>query len=340
VDPHYSVVSRGAAGARSLWPRLDYPADGLIRLRPVALPFHTRRGVRVVTPRLVRAQIRWALGRIGQRPCAVMDCRLGRLLGGWGGGVRNVLYGTDDYVSGAQLMGLDVAALRRDELATLTQADLVLAVSPTLAARWRDMGATVELLPNGVLADAYSDVDLAEPAPEVRLPHPVAGVLGHLTDRIDMTLLEALVGDDISLLLVGPHDPRWEPERFQRLIAHPRVAWVGRRPFADLPRYLRHIDVGITPYVDSEFNRASFPLKTLEYLAAGRSAVSTDLPAARWLDTDLVRLASDPEQFVAAVRDAIAEAHDPELVEARRALARRHSWRERADKAAAAIGLG
>jgi teichuronic acid biosynthesis glycosyltransferase TuaH len=340
VDPHYSVISRGAAGSRSVRPRLDYPAEGLIRLRPVALPFHTRRGIRIVTPRLVRAQIRWALRRIGQRPYAVIDGRIGRLLGGWGPGVRNVLYGTDDYVSGAQLMGLDVAALRRDERATLRQADLVFAISPTLADRWREMGATVELLPNGVQADAYDDVDRAEPAPEVRLPHPVAGVLGHLSDRIDMTLLEAVVAGDISLLLVGPHDPRWEPTRFQRLLTHPRVAWVGKRPFAELPRYLRHIDVGITPYFDSEFNRASFPLKTLEYLAAGRPVVSTDLPATRWLDTDLVRLATGPDQFVAAVREAVAETHDQERVGARRALARQHSWRVRADRAAAAIGLG
>jgi teichuronic acid biosynthesis glycosyltransferase TuaH len=339
VEPHYSVLSRGLAGPRSLVPRLDYPTDGLILLRPVALPFHTRKGVRVITPGLVRAQIRWALRRLGMRPHAVLDCRVGRLLGGWGSGVRNVLYGTDDYVSGAHVMGLDVAAVRRDEWATLSHADLVLAVSPTLATRWRDMGATVELLPNGVLADAYNDVDRAEPAPEVRLPHPIAGVLGHLSERIDMTLLEALVGADISLLLVGPHDPRWEPERFQRLIANARVAWVGQRPFADLPRYLQHIDVGITPYIDSEFNRASFPLKTLEYLAAGRPTVSTDLPASRWLNTDLVRLVAGPDQLVSAVRDAADERYDRELVAARRALARQHSWQERGNKAAAAIGL-
>ena len=122
----------------------------------------------------------------------------------------------------------------------------------------------------------------------------MVGVVGHLTDRIDISLLEAVVDSGLSLLMVGPRDPRWEPERFERLIASPHVQWVGLKPFAALPGYLRLIDVGITPYQDTAFNRASFPLKTLEYLAAGRGAVSSDLPATRWLQTDLVQVASGP----------------------------------------------
>ena len=117
-------------------PRLDRPRPGLVVLRSVALPLHTRPGVRLSTPALTRAQIRWALRRLRERPVAVIDCRLGRLLGGWGSGVLNVLYGTDDYVAGAELMGRDVAHIRRDEEVTLEGADLVIAVSQQLADRW------------------------------------------------------------------------------------------------------------------------------------------------------------------------------------------------------------
>ena len=65
------------------------------------------------------------------------------------------------------------------------------------------------------------------------------------------------------------------------------------RQFQELPSYLRVIDVGLTPYSQSDFNRASFPLKTLEYLAAGRPVVASDLPANRWLDTSHVSIAAD-----------------------------------------------
>jgi teichuronic acid biosynthesis glycosyltransferase TuaH len=342
VDPPVSLVtrSRHRSGARrSMVPALSRPVPGLVRLTPTALPLHTRRGIRVSTRALVRSQIRWALRRLGEQPHAVLDCRLGRLLGGWGPQVRDVLYGTDDYVAGAKLMGLDVAAVERDEQATVAAADLVLAVSQPLADRWRGMGARVEFLPNGVAAQAYRDVETATPAAGVSLPAPVVGVVGHLSDRIDIDLLEAIPAAGLSLLLVGPWDRRWEPERFPRLVARPGVAWVGPQPFDTLPGYYRHIDVGITPYTDSEFNRASFPLKTLEYLAAGRAVVSADLPATRWLGTDLIRVADGPRDFVAAVREAAAQPRTAELVSARRAVAERHSWRARAAQAAPLLGL-
>jgi teichuronic acid biosynthesis glycosyltransferase TuaH len=155
------------------------------------------------------------------------------------------------------------------------------------------------------------------------------------------------------------------------------VRYTGRVPPADVPGYLAAIDIGITPYTSSEFNRASFPLKTLEYLAAGRPVVSSDLPGARWLHDDLaaadqapaeiMTLASTPAEFVSAVRRLAAQPGggvDPALPGALdpaqpdggvaappggawevarrdrcRAFARRHSWARRADALAAAIGL-
>ena len=251
--------------------------------------------------------------------------------------MRRVFYGTDDFVGGAELMGRNVDEVRRDERNTLDHADLVLAVSPLLADRWRGLGAhEILLMPNGVLIPEPGAADAAVAG--AGLPGPVAGVVGQLSSRIDIGLLESLGDAGISLLLVGPRDPRWEPDRFERLIARPHVVWTDRQPHAALPGWFGQMDVGVTPYADSEFNRASFPLKTLEYLAAGLPAVTTDLPATRWLDTDLITVA-DRAGFAVAVRQAAAVAHRPDLVAARRAFAATHSWRARGDLLAAALGL-
>jgi teichuronic acid biosynthesis glycosyltransferase TuaH len=114
---------------------------------------------------------------------------------------------------------------------------------------------------------------------------------------------------------------------------------VGPKQFEQLPSYLKVIDVGLTPYADSNFNRASMPLKTLEYLAAGKPSVVTDLPAARWLDTDLITVASGPSEFAAAVEAALAAPADAELTAARRVVAQRHSWEQRTADFAQALGL-
>jgi teichuronic acid biosynthesis glycosyltransferase TuaH len=97
--------------------------------------------------------------------------------------------------------------------------------------------------------------------------------------------------------------------------------------------------VGLTPYADTDFNRASFPLKTLEYLANGLPVVSTDLPAVRWLDTDLIEVGTGPEDFASKVREVLSRPFD-EAERARRiAFARRHSWTARAEQLLAILPL-
>ncbi|HEX5495756.1 MAG TPA: hypothetical protein VFX70_14390, partial [Mycobacteriales bacterium] len=118
VDPPVSPVTPARylhGRRRRVTPRLCRDPDGPVRLTPVGLPGQSRSGLRVGTWRLVRAQVRWALGRVGMRPHAVLAASLDDVLGGWGPDVLDVLYGTDDYVAGAALMHQDPARLRRDE---------------------------------------------------------------------------------------------------------------------------------------------------------------------------------------------------------------------------------
>jgi teichuronic acid biosynthesis glycosyltransferase TuaH len=213
-------------------------------------------------------------------------------------------------------------------------------VSQGIADRWKSLGfdRSLAIVPNGVDAVAYEGMDGVAPAPGIDLPPPVAGLVGQLSSRIDIGLLESVVAAGCSLLIVGPHDPSWEPQRFAQLIAHERVRWVGPQPFDQLPAFLKRIDVGLTPYCDSDFNRASFPLKTLEYLAAGKPVVSTDLPAVRWLATDLVT-AADPITFGETARRLAAALPSDDLVRRRVSFACEHSWEKRAHTFAAAIGI-
>ncbi len=154
-----------------------------------------------------------------------------------------------------------------------------------------------------------------------------------------MSLLEAVAARGRSLLLVGPASPSFDVGRLESLLSRPNVRWVGSKPFRSLPSYLRAIDVGLLPYGDTAFNRGSFPLKVLEYLAVGRAAVSTDLPAVRWLATDLIEVANKPSDFADAVDRALRIPRSQAVVSARRALASRHGWSIRAEEMAGAIGI-
>ena len=348
VDPPVSAVTPGRVRgevAGGLMPSLSAADDGITRLTPVALPGVTRPGVRATTAPLLRAQIRWALRRLQMQPDVVVAGYLQDVLGRWDGAV-NVLYSTDDHVAGAGLMGLSASRIKAQERQAVARADILAVVSPALAEHWSALGADPVVIPNGCYPGYAADT---APAPAVvDLPRPLAGLVGQLTERIDMRLLEAIADAGLSLLLVGPYDARWERERFAALIARPNVRYAGRVPAGEVPRYLAAIDVGLTPYADSPFNQASFPMKTLEYFSAGLPVVSTDLPGSQWLRDDLLRhepaaanqlmaLTSGEAEFVAAVRrlavvpgaPASADASAARAASAR-AFAGRHTWRQRA----------
>ncbi|GII89076.1 hypothetical protein Ssi03_70660 [Sphaerisporangium siamense] len=314
----------------------------LWRLSPVAPPAAYRPGVDRVTAALARRAVRAAAREAGLGIGAVvvagttdlMDVRRG---------ARTVRFVTDDLVAGASLIRMSAARLAQAERRMTRRASEVVVVSPGLAERVALMGRTATLVPNGCDVSAYAAVDDApHPAdlPAGLAATPVAGFVGHINARIDIALLEAVADTGVPLVLVGPRVGEYEPERWPALIGRANVHWVGRKPYEELPSYLRLIDVGLTPYADSEFNRASFPLKTLEYLAAGRGVVSTDLPATAWLEAGpLIPVARTPAEFAATVTAHLRVARTSALAERRRAFAARHDWNERVRLLADLLGI-
>jgi glycosyltransferase involved in cell wall biosynthesis len=333
VDPPLSRLTptRKSATARSLeGPRLRLQAPRLARLTPVVQPFSTRRGMGGVTTALTRRHLRTAASRLGGSVRAIISAwPQYPVLGSCGEQVR-VYWAQDDFVGGAALFGLNAKLLDSSERRAAAAADLIIAANPVVADTWRSRGRDPLVIPFGADVEAYAAVEDAPLPADVDLRGPVAGFVGQINDRTDMRMLEAIAGRGVSLLLVGPKNPAFEPVRFEALRQRRNVCWVGPKPFADLPGYLRLIDVGIVPYGDSAFNRGSFPLKTLEYLAAGRGVVATDLPAIRWLNTGLVAVASEPEPFADQVGHLLSQSRTPALTARRRAFAAQHSWARRA----------
>ncbi len=363
VDPPVSPATRARSrnGSRRLFrPRLQVIDERVTRLTPVVLPGLSRPVVRATTAPIVRRQVKATLARQGIRPQVVVSTSLEDVLGYWGDGVLNVLYGTDNYVGGAELMGLSVSRQQAQERRALGKADKVICVTPPLAGRWADLGASPQVvLPGCVLTDP-SDARSAADIPS--LPRPVVGLIGQLSDRLDLDAMVAVADAGFAMLIVGPLNRGWSDPRFKQLIERDHVHYVGPVSPAQVPSYLAAIDIGITPYRDTPFNRTAYPLKTMEYLGAGVPAVTSAMATAKWLRDDLAKtvgddvadqilaLAPDGAGFatvVSRVADAVAQAArpsgrngQPDLSGQAIEFASRHTWAPRADEFAAAIGLG
>ena len=287
---------------------------------------------------VVVAQVRAVLRHLGAMPTSVV-AHPSLYLGRWGGDIVQTLYGTDDYEAGSDLMGVSPAWLHQLTARSIGVADVTVAVTPALADKWQQLGADPVVLPNGCrVPEPGSLAKRRRVLPEDR--PPTVGLVGHLSARIDMGILEAIAASDLTLLMAGPYDRRWAPARFTRLVERHNVDYLGVVPSSDVPALLGRMDVGITPYTMSEFNQASFPLKTLEYLGSGLPVVTTDLPASRWIAQDMqdripqgrvhdhLAIAATQVDFVAEV-GRLASAPAEELDAQRRRYAALHSWQSR-----------
>jgi glycosyltransferase involved in cell wall biosynthesis len=296
-----------------------------------------RRPMMPVTGFLLGRQVRRAVRRIGVPVAATIIIAPHREVFGYAGEKVKVYLAADDYPAGASLMSLPRDRIAALELKIAHAADYVVVSSPTNQERWRQKGFEAHFLPHGVDVDALAAVDGAQPPDDLEVESPAAVLMGHISPRVDLTLLEALAESGVSVLIIGPS--RFHDDSLEKLTRHPRVRWIGFRPFSELPRYLKVSDVGLVPYAQIEFNQASFPLKTLEYLAGGLPVVSTDLPSVRWLAAPDVEIAGDPDEFVAAVKAAALGRWDPAKLSRRREFASHHSWESRARQFTEMIGI-
>lgn len=309
---------------------------GVVRVRSVVPPGVTRPVLRDIARLLTSRNARRAVRASGLALDAVLVSTPEQHLPRWAGAATRLYYETDDFVAGAGLLGHSVGHLRRNRSRNLARSHAVLGVTEQILASI-GAGAKGHVLPNGcdaALFGAAGETDEGAGCPGIDLPGPVVGVVGQLNERLDLDLLEAVADSGTSLLLVGP---RYEQDattrsRLDALLARPTVQWIDRRPYAEMPGLLGRLAVGLTPYTRSDFNRGSFPLKTLDYLAAGLPVVSTDLPSARALGAPDVLLATGPKEFLAATRRALELAGDADGVAARRRFAAQHSWSARAGR--------
>lgn len=324
VDPPFSVLTPTRVGASEAnRAGRSSVVPGITCLQTMAPPGVSRPGISSVATWLVARGIRSSLAAAGTPATAIVLASASERFPAGVPGLR-ILYVTDDWPAGAKLMGLPIERVRAILDRNVRDADVVAAVSPVLAGQLeQDYGVPVLVLPNGCEPNRA----LAAAADTAR-----AGLVGQLNERLDADILEAVRAGGTPLDVVGPRTDRDRVTRRQldRLLTGEGVTWHGPVPFDELPARLARMGVGLTPYADSAFNRASFPLKMLEYLAAGLPVVSTDLPAVRWLDTDLIEVAQGPEDFARRVREILARPADPAERARRIAFAAGHSWNARA----------
>ena len=207
----------------------------------------------------------------------------------------------------------------------LKAADLVFTGGPSLYESKRGRHPDVHCFPSSVDAAHFAQQAADHPA-QAALSHPRLGYYGVIDERLDMGLVAALADAhaDWQIVMVGPVvkiDPATLPQRAN-------IHWMGQRDYAELPQFLAGWDVCLLPFALNEATRFISPTKTLEYLAAGRPAVSTPVRDVAECYAGIVDIAADAAEFVAACEDVLAwnEADRARFREAAKDVVARTSW--------------
>lgn len=311
----------------TLRPIPEAPGDRLLVYTPrPVLPIYYHPWTNAVNQRLLGRDLRRTLARLGWRPDILWSYwansapLVGRL------GERAAVYHCIDDFTAVDYPLTPRGSIARMEAELCRRADLVLARTAELAGDKRRYNPNTRCLPGGVDVDQFDPArPWPEPAPLAGIPHPRAGFLGTLDDRVDVPLLAAAADalPAVQFVLAGPvkrHLIDLAP-----LQARPNVHFAPACSYDAVPGHLAHFDVCLIPYRVNRYTQGLSPLKLYEYLALEKPVVATGLPYLQ-REAQLIRIAHTPAGFSAAIQTALAQPGTLAQRQARRAAAAAASW--------------
>ncbi len=224
----------------------------------------------------------------------------------------------------------------------IDRADVVFTGGSSLYEAKKDRHPSVYCFPSSVDRTHFMKARARqfEPADQEDLPLPRLGFYGVIDERFDTELLDkaAEMRPDWSFVMLGPVVKISEEDLPRR----PNIHYLGSKSYEQLPAYLSGWDVALMPFAMNESTQFISPTKTPEYLAGGKPVVSTPIRdvVRHYGQLEGVKIASTPEEFVAACEEALELSRNPEggwLAEADLMLSA-SSWDTTQARMAALIG--
>jgi glycosyltransferase involved in cell wall biosynthesis len=210
----------------------------------------------------------------------------------------------------AAMPGVDAPAYASAELKLIRAADVVFATSMPLFEKSAAINPNSFYFSNVADVEHFGRANRSGPLPPdlAVISRPRLGYHGVLSDfKIDFPLLRELAmrRRDWQLVLLGDEREGQADADLAEMRRLPNVHLLGYRPYAELPDYLRGIDVGLLPIRANAYTESMFPMKLYEFLASGIPIVSAPAPFAEGGITRL-QIASGVDGFISAIEAQLA----------------------------------
>lgn len=239
---------------------------------------------------------------------------------------RGIVYDCMDELS--QFTGAP-QALISNEARLISYADVVFAGGYELGEKKQKQHNNVHAFGCGVEYDHFAkagDPTTVIPPDIDFIARPILGWFGVVDERVDYAMVGemARMRPNWSFAMVGPVvkvDPNLLPHA-------PNLFWLGGRDYQQLPNYCAAFDVNMMCFAMNSATQYINPTKGLEYMATGKPIVSTPVRDVVRQWTDIVRIARNAEEFVAAAEEALRSGKDDPRVLRGIELAKKSAWEE------------
>jgi hypothetical protein len=231
--------------------------------------------------------------------------------------------------------GMPVKALEEAEKELSKRADLIFTTSKKLYETRKEYNKNTYYFSNVADFDHFNralEPNLEIPKELLDIPSPRIGFIGALSGyKIDFKLIEFLAKryPTYSFILigkVGEGDPWTDINNLKGL---KNIYFLGSKPYSELPKYLKGIDVAILPNQINEYTDSMFPMKFFEYLSAGKPIVSVNLLAIQEYQ-EICYLSKDYDEFAKNLEKALNDSDDK--LNKRLTIAKRFTYKSRTDK--------
>lgn len=216
---------------------------------------------------------------------------------------------------------LDIVAL---EKCIAKQAELLIVTSSWLQHEMQSLNSNIALIRNATDHQYFS----VPPALIYRdkQGRRILGYYGALSAWFDTDLVEKIAKtfSDCLILLIGA-----DTFKVQQKLRHlTNVKFIGEVNYEQLPYFLHAFDVCMLPFKICPLTLATNPVKIYEYLSAGKSVVSVDLPEIHQFE-NLVAIADTPEKFINNIKHFLAHPVLEQTIAIRKAFAAKQTWQQR-----------
>jgi UDP-galactopyranose mutase len=211
------------------------------------------------------------------------------------------------------------------EVELLNCADLVFTGGRSLYLGKVERHPQVHMFASGVEVEHFAKAFSTEttvPAEMEAIGRPRFTYTGVIDERLNLQLVDdaARLRPDWQIVMIGPVVKISEADLPHR----PNIHYLGQKPYADLPAYLKGTDVAIMPFALNDSTKFLSPTKTLEYMAARRPVIGTGIADVEAYYSQIVWIVKDGDDFVRAGEDALKA--KPERLDEGLEMAKAQTW--------------